>query len=165
MAQINRSDVIQKAVNDLNLQPGTDKIPTETLDKVQLTYGLNRQFSSFVLRAGQTTSGTLTCTAPTLGTGQEIYITQIGASITKDATCDMASGNMNVTLTPDGSGVSVNIPVITMLTTTAQDQAVVIPLPYPLKIKPNTNITQANTFTAGTCARGIFVMGFVTSSS
>lgn len=168
MAKIRRTDVIQKAVNDLALNQTADLIPDSTLDKVQLTYGLNRQFSNFsaILGAASTT-GTKTLTMPTIDTRQEIYITGFDASFTKDATCDVADGVLTITYTPDqmAGGVSTtlyNFPVITL---TADSQFISVNYPYPIKIKPNVNLTFTGSYTVGKMVRALGVRGFITSSN
>lgn len=165
MARINRTDVIQKAVNDLALSLSADKVPTETLDKVQLTYSLNKQFSNFVVRAGATASGTNTVTLPSIDSRSDIYVTALDFSIIKDATCDVPTSNLTLSGTPEGSGISTNLLSIPVITLTAQSERVTITLPFPLKIKPNTNMTFTGTFTVGVMVRSATIYGFTTSSN
>jgi len=164
MAKINRSDVIQKAVNDLGLI-GNDKIPTETLDKVQLTYDLNRKFSEFVVTNSSTTTGTNTTTLPTVSQGGSIYLVGVATDMIKDATCDQATGIMAVTATPDSSGVASNLIRIPVITLTAQTFSTYISFPYPLKIKPGSTMGFTASFAAGVMSRAIGVYGFTTSSN
>jgi len=165
MATIKRSDVIQKAVNDLALSSSLDKIPSETLDKVQLTYALNKQYSSFIAFNSSSTSGTMTITLPTIDSRSEIYLTFIDAGIIKDATCDMATGVQIITLTPLEQGITKSTLMIPTITLTAQDSHVTLPLPYPLKLKPNTNITMTGTFSVGASVKCCSVSGFVVSTN
>lgn len=165
MAKINRSDVIQKAVNDLALSTATDKIPSEILDKVQLTYDLNRKFSSFVVSNTSSSTGNLTVTMPTVDERSEIYLTTITMDMVKDATCDVASGSLSLTLTPDRSGIATSSYRFAVLTATAQDKNFVISLPYPLRLKPNTNLVLSGSFTAGAMVRTVSLSGFITSSN
>jgi len=166
MARINRSDVIQKAVNDLALSTSEAKvIPNETLDKVQLTYSLNKQFSSIVAAATQATTGSFSITLPTVSTGGETYLTSIVASAIKDATCDVATGALQVSVTPDGSGISTVIIRIPVITLTAQSEGYVLPLPYPLKVRNGSSVTITGTFTVGVMSRSISVTGFTSTSN
>jgi len=165
MARINRSDVIQKAVNDLSISQSGEKIPNETLDKVQLTYSLNKQFSSFVLSTGSTSTGSMSVTLPSVSAGADTYITGINYSYVKDATCDVATGTLVASVTPDASNVSTNIVRLSVLTTTAQQDNVALVFPYPLKVKNGTTIGGSNTFSVGSLSRSITVTGFTTSSN
>jgi len=165
MARINRSDVIQKAVNDLGISTSGEKIPNETLDKVQCTFNLNRQFSNFVATNNTTSSGTLTVTMPTIDARSEIYITNIIASFAKDASCDVATGRIGINVTPNEAGIAKEIVGFSTITLTADSQNISIPLPYPLKLKANTNVTFGITFAAGLCSRFVSVVGFITSTN
>jgi hypothetical protein len=164
MARINRSDVIQKAVNDLAIS-GNEKIPNETLDKVQLTYSLNKKYSSFSLGFGQSTTGVSTATLPLVSPGSETYITGLNLSFIKDAACDIATGNLTLSVVLDQSGVSTNIIRLSVLTLTAQSENVSLSLPYPLKVKNNTNISVTGSFTLGNCRRDYNIIGFTTSGN
>jgi len=165
MAEIKRSDVIQKAVNDLALSPAVDKIPSETLDKVQLTYNLNKQFSSFVASNILATTGTLTVTLPTIDVRSEIFLTSIDFDIIKDATCDLATGTLQVQCTPFEQGIAKTILSVSTITLTAQAQHAHVDFNYPLKLKPNVNITLLGTFTVGVLNRSICCSGFIVSSN
>jgi len=165
MARINRSDVIQKAVNDLAISTLVDKIPNETLEKVQLTYSLNKQFSNFIVTGTSSSSGTLTVSFPTVSAGSDTFITSLNLSFIKDATCDVGTGNLNLSIQPDGGPVSTSIFRFSVITLTAQNSEISIPLPFPLKIKNNTTMTLTGTFTLGVMVRSINAVGFTTSSN
>ena len=165
MARINRTDVIQKAVNDLAISISDSKVPNETLDKVQLTYDLNKNFSSFCIAIGATVSGAAISALPTVSNGAETYITAVSLGVIKDVTCDMATGGITMLITPDASNVSVSILAIPILTLTAQSDNVTLALPYPLKVKNGTNISISGTFTAGNMRRQASVIGYTTSSN
>jgi len=165
MARINRSDVIQKAVNDLGISTSTEKIPNETLDKVQLTYNLNRNFSSFLTSGGATSSGTLTVALPTIDARSEIYITAINCNYSKDATCDQSTGTLAVKATPVDQGIAKDIATFSVTTLIAQYDSVNLAYPYPIKIKPNTSLTFASSFSVGSMTKAIQVAGFIVSSN
>jgi len=165
MAKINRSDVIQKAVNELAFSTSSDKIPTETLDKVQLTYDLNRRFSNFSVAFGTTTTGTLTLTLPNVSASSDTYITNLNFGMAKDATCDVAIGSIGVSITPADTNVASLILRIPTLTTTAQSENSIMDFPYPLKVKNGSTINVATTYTAGLMSRYVSVVGFTTSSN
>jgi hypothetical protein len=165
MARINRSDVIQKAVNDLAISTASEKVPNETLDKVQLTYDLNKNFSNFILTTTATTTGAISIVMPTVSAGGEIYITGIQASMIKDATCDQATGRLTIQITPDSTNVGGTIMAIPILTLTAQSESLVYSLPYPVKVRPGSSATIIGTYTVGTMARSLSIVGYTTSSN
>jgi len=165
MARINRSDIIQKAVNDLAISTTTDKIPNETLDKVQITYDLNRKFSNFLVSNGTGTSGTMTTTMPTIDTRGEIYLTGITFALIKDATCDIATGLITIKVTPENQGIAKDIMIFPVITLTAQQYNAEFSLPYPLKLKPNTNISVTGTFSLGVMQRSCCAVGFISTSN
>jgi len=165
MAKINRSDVIQKAVNELAFSTSSDKIPTETLDKVQLTYDLNKKFSNFLKSETSPITGTITITLPSVSAGAETYLTGISIGITKDATCDNALGAINLSIIPADTNVAVTFLRIPVLTLTAQSENKTLSLAYPLKVKNGSTITSSMSYTAGLASREISVVGFTTSSN
>jgi len=165
MARINRSDVIQKAVNDLAISATTDKVPNETLDKVQLTYDLNKRFSSFVVNTSSTTTGTMSLSLPTVDARQETYITNLLYSFAKDATCDIATGALTVQPTSDLQQIAKNLIHVAVITLTADAQTINVSFPYPLKVKNNSSIACGGTFTVGLLSRTVSVVGFTTSTN
>jgi len=166
MARINRSDIIQKAINDLALSTTADAIPTETSDKVVLTYDLNKKFSNFIADSSKSTTGTLTVNLPTTDSKSDVYVTGFDVSIIKDSTCDLATGNQFFTLVPDAQGIAKTLVQIPGIALTAQDAHVHADLTYPIKVKANSSVTLTpGTFTVGVCVRGVTVIGFITSSN
>lgn len=165
MAKINRSDVIQKAVNELSISVANDKIPTETLDKVQLTYNLNQNHSTFVISGGTGGTGTNLTTIPNPSDRAEIWLTSITASYIKDAACDVATGPLSVLITPFESQVSTAIINFAVITLTAQQDSICLMLPYPIRLKPNTPLGFTGTFGAGVLQRRISATGFIKSSN
>jgi hypothetical protein len=166
MARINRTDIIQKAVNDLAISTSTDKVPNETLDKVQLTYDLNRKFCNFVSSFESGTTGSITATTPTISSAtQRIFLTSIDCHLIKDATCDLTTGAVNVILTPADQGVTKIIALFSTIALTAQSEHITLALTYPLELKPNTSVIVGGTFSLGVCRRSIAITGFTTSSN
>ena len=165
MARINRSDVIQKAVSELAISISEDKIPNETLDKVQLTFGLNRQFSNFIVASGSSTTGAFNLVLPTTSPGSETYITAVNLGLIKDAACDVATGGITLTIPPDNTGQSVGIIAVPVLTLTAQNDNITMSLPYPLKVKNTSTCTVGGTYSLGTMRRNASIVGFTTSSN
>jgi len=161
MARVNRTNVIQKAVNDLAISLSSEKvIPNETLDKIQLVYSLNSQFSNIVRSVNKTTTGT--STVYTLGSQEDFYLTSIQLSATQDATCDGVL--YQVTGTVDGVSralCSLRVPPLT-----AQGNLVSnINFSHPIKIDPNTTISIVESFSVGTSASTTTITGFKLSSN
>jgi len=106
-------------------------------------------------------TGTLSVT-PLRGT-TDCYITEVAVSFTKNVTCDVASGAVEVR-------VIVNSVVRTLLrmavlTLTAERDSAVLHLSHPLKIDRGTTIDFSGAFTAGAMVRAISVVGFYTETT
>jgi len=143
MARINKTDVIQRAVNDLALSSSVDKIPNETLDKIQLTYPLTPKFSNRIatLTSSATGSGAIFTTSAT----KETYICGINIAVTSDATADSTSSSLTVVI----DGVAKTPIRINKQTLTAGSAHAEISFPYPLKIDKNSAVTAVKAFTVG----------------
>ena len=165
MARINRTDVIQKAVNDLALNVSVDKIPNESLDKIQFNYSLNRELINYLTSTSSTATGTLSLALPSVSAGSEILLDYITFSFAKDATCDVATGSLPIAITPDSSGVSTACGGAAVLTLTADSQTFTIVFPKPIKLKPGTTITSTGTFTVGAMSRRMSAGMFVRTSN
>lgn len=165
MARVNRTNIIQKAVNDLGLSTSGEVVPNETLDKIQCTFSLNPHFSSFILTSAATTTGNITANLPTVSAGSEIYCTSITASFAKDATCDIATGRIQVRLTPDASNVIADVMNFAVITLTADSQTATFSFPYPIKLKVGSTILMSGAFTVGVLSRALSITGFTTSSN
>lgn len=165
MARINRTDIVQREINDLALSATTDAVANETSDKVVLTYGLNARNSDFCAGTSNTNTGNITITMPTVSASSEVYLTSVNISLAKDVTCDMATGVVTLQLTPFKSGIATDAFKLPVLTLTAQNSILSVSLPYPLRLKANTNMTLTGTFTAGLCSRAATFTGYVVSSN
>lgn len=165
MAKINRSDIIQKAVNDCAISVANDKVPTETLDKVQLIYSLNNEYSSWTTSLSGNSTGKETLTLPTTDARSEIYLTSLDFDVTKNAACDAATGQLIVQCTPADVGTVKTIMAMSIITLTAQDKNIHIDFKFPMKLKPNTTITASGTYGAGIMQRSLTATGFTKSSN
>lgn len=110
-----------------------------------------------IVRTGvRATTGT--STVYTTPTDKDFYVTAIALGLTKDVTCDAATGRLQLSATIDGSAqVLISIPFLTL---TVMDENVSLTLPFPVKIDRNTNITHSLTFTAGAASFTGTVIGF-----
>jgi len=154
MARINRSDVIQKAVNDLSLSASDEKIPNETLDKVQLVYSLNKQFSNVCVTNAYTTTQTLV-TQYTIGANEDFYLTSFSISNMSDVTADNTLIRLKVTI----NGISRELCTMVKLTTTAFSDSISMSFPYPLKLDKGTTIQFGNAFAAGASTSKVMISG------
>jgi len=164
MAKINKSNVIQKAVNDLAISASDEKIPSETLDKVQLVYFLNTEFANVSVNNNATSSSAAaTLYATPVNPAGDFFLTGVTLSFVKDATCDIATGSVAINATVNG--VVRGVLSLSLLTLTAQNQSLSISLPKPLKIDKGTNIQRgAFTFSVGTGAVHACIQGIQQSS-
>jgi len=162
MGRINRSDIIQKEVNDLGIVQ--DQVAVETSDKVVLTYNLNASATRFIGSTSATTTGALSVTLPTVSTGSQTFITSLCVSFSKDASCDVATGTLNTTVVPFDSAVTSNILRQAVITLTAESDTIAITFPHPILVRNASAVTYGGTFSAGAMARSLSVSGFTTSS-
>lgn len=154
MSKINRSDVIQKAVNDLSIS-GNDKVPSESLDKIQLTYSLNPEYANVAIGLNQSTTGTFTLY--TTSTTKDFYLSSLIFSMTKDATCDVATGTLNISSTING--IARTLGAHTVITLTAQSEKLAITFAKPIKLDRGVTITVPGTFTLGVMSRFAGITG------
>jgi len=161
MAKILSSSVIQRAVAGLFLDQN-DKIPSETLDKVQLTYDLNPNFANVVSSSNTTITGDITIyTTPT---ARDFYLQSIIASYVKDATCDLSTGG-NIIVSGTAGGISRRFVVFPVITLTAQSQMVSIVFPKPIKLDKGTTIIMSGGFSVGVLVKSCQITGFEDSSN
>jgi len=94
----------------------------------------------------------------TTPTDKDFYLTGILLSIVKDATCDVATGTININTVINGA--TRRVADIAVLTTTAQSQSVVVSFPFPLKVDRNVAFTISGTFTVGNMSRTGVLQGY-----
>jgi len=110
-----------------------------------------------IVRNGNT-SATGSLTPYTTPTDKDFYLTAIGLSYSKNVTCDVATGNVQLNITVDGASVAVI--ALAMQTLTAQDGTAYISFPIPIKVDRGTAITGTNSYTAGAMRRTGVVVGY-----
>jgi len=115
------------------------------------------QRSDIVRGSAVTTSGTITFfTTPT---NIDFYLTSLLISYQKDATCDIASGIMDVSVTINGTGRV--IASVSVLTLTAGSGYIPILLPKGgIKLDRATGVNFSGTFTVGALVRAINLTGY-----
>lgn len=90
---------------------------------------------------------------------KDFYLTHVNINLTKDVTCDAASGRIALSVTI--GGLAADLCSFSILTLTAQDKSTSIAFQKPIKIDKNTAITFAGTFTAGAMVRSASIGGFI----
>lgn len=121
----------------------------------------NHRVVTFSLNLNAQTSAS-TSTIGTSSSTRDTFITAVNLQVEKDATCDVADGQ--VTLRAVFNGVATSIVSVPIMTLTAQSRGIAIPLVPPLKIDRGAAIqlTQG-TFTAGKFIRNGTVLGYEVS--
>lgn len=163
MTTVNNSEVIQELRNAAKLQLGKDRIPNFLSSGIVPTIELSSKLvkNGIAKATSQTTTGTTTIYA-TPAT-QDFYLCGIEYGFVKNATCDVATGTLNVTATINGSAQTIaTIPVLTL---TAERGDRFIYLSHPIKIDRGINIQLSGTFTAGAMSRSATVYGFIDETS
>lgn len=155
MAKINRSEVTQKAIKELRLDAARERVPTDTSDKIVLTYDLNSHVIDIVKSNFSGASGAFT--VYTTPTKQDFYLTDLHLGFTKDATSD----NTVTTITGVIGGETVTLARVHVTTTTAGNEKIIHNYSKPIKLDRGTNISVSGTFTAGTYTKFSTIYGFV----
>lgn len=155
--QVQNSVLKNQFVDLLGLSPNIDALPsTLSPGPIIPTFDIGPQTATIVRSGSATTTGSITVfTTPT---DRDFFLTNASLSYSKDVTCDVATGAINLSATIDG--VSRNILSLANLTTLGQTQAGSISLNYPVKIDRNTSITVSGSFTLGSMSRTAQIQGF-----
>lgn len=157
--QIQNREIKSYIVDSLGLSEVADNLPN-TLSPGPITpvYEIDKPIANLCIGGGNTTSGALTVyTTPSANA--DFYLTTLHASYVKNATCDVASGRLQVTA--QINGVVIELIGFPVLTTTAQQEDTVISFPYPIKLDRGTSISFTGTFTAGNMCRTGNITGYI----
>lgn len=147
--------IVQRAQRILNTK--INNLPDEVGDLVAIIP--ITPVIDIVATATRTTSGA--ATVYTTPSDKDFYLTALIFTLTKDATCDMATGAVAVTAFLPTNATAQPIASHNAFTLTAQDKIIEISFPIPIKLTRGTLIALGgNTFTAGTCYRGVTVYGY-----
>lgn len=116
----------------------------------------------FVKQGGRATTGG--GTIATTPADKDTYLVGLHFSFSKNAACDIASGNIRVTAVIDG--LTVNIASFAVLTLTAEQGSDYFPFTVPIKIDRNTTISfAADSYTAGLMSRSASVHGYTVETT
>jgi len=155
---VNNSEVITEISDGLKLPVSFGKVSNSSRF-IQPTFECNPKVTknaNYIKASSSATSGSTTIHTG-VNTG-ELYILNVNLSICKDATCDIATGQVTVNGTING--VSTSICGIAVLTTTAQNQSISVSFSKPIKIDRNTSISITGTYTAGLMSRYASIIGY-----
>ena len=143
-------------IDELRLNPVSDAIPKQVVPSIQPVFEVNRNVANFQATITKATTGTgsIATTSSTVDT----YITQVTYSITKDATCDQATG----TLAVNGviGGTTTPLIRLSVLTLTAQDKTASASFDPPVKLDRNSLISANLSFTAGALVETASIHGY-----
>lgn len=147
-------NIVNKAIDELKLNPLTDAIPKQVIPTIQPIYKLNPTYSFIVKNASASPTGVTTIY--TTESTKDFYLTGFTMAITSDGTCD----NTFCILRGYVNGVQTILGDLRKQTTTAGSQSLSLNLSYPLRIDRNTAITIETSFTAGASTRSGTIYGF-----
>lgn len=100
-------------------------------------------------------------TTPASTEKRDFYLTGFSASLSKDATCDVPSGTVNITVVTNG--LTSVLGTISYTTLKAENSNISHALSTPIKLDRNTAIilTATGTITAGVLSKSIAICGFL----
>lgn len=159
MAQINNSVVIQKLIDELQLYPGKDLIPSEIADKIIPTFQVNSEEITFKTNTANVVRGGITDTASNVyvvpATGK-FYLTNVSLQM-NDADPDTAHGD-NITLKVDIDGSTQTLihlhnesKILSSVGSASITEAVVLNLQNPILLDQSSNIEVTGTATTYAC--------------
>jgi hypothetical protein len=142
------SQIVAETVNALKIDLNTEQVPA-AIPVVEV--GLKCSKTAEIFSTVNVATGTSTLLASADNIRGDVYVTSIQFGVIKDATCDVATGSLPITVTIGGiNKVIAYIPIITL---TAQNIVISCSFPHPIKIDRKTAITSVGTFTAGVMIR------------
>lgn len=150
-------DVANNLIDGLKLNTASDTIPKFVAAVIQPVFEVKRRIANIVRTSNATTTATVTIfTTPS---DRDFYLTGISFNIIKDATCDLATGRINISVTVEGTGqTALSLGTITL---TAQNISEAVTLNPPLKLDRNTAVAISSaSFTVGVLNRTASIVGY-----
>lgn len=147
MPKINNSSVVQKLIDELDLSPGVDTIPTELAEKVLAVYQVNDQAvtmavapSTIVRNSANQTTDSIMYTTPSTG---RFFLTAIDIDAwgTNDLTYD---GLCYIEITPIDDSSARGILRLGFDAGTADSEAIKhasLSFPNPIELEPGSTVT------------------------
>jgi len=128
-------------------QPGSQTINTSLHNVAIPTIEVNPKIvkNGYSFPKSQSTTGTVYLGNPG-GSTRDFYITGVYVSFVKDASCDVATGDLQVDIPVLGTNIAVVVmPVITL---TAEKFSTFVSFGHPIKVDKGGNFQFTGTFTA-----------------
>ena len=157
MAQINKQDVMQKLIDELELYPAQDAIPNQLAEKIVPVFQVNAESITFTQTKAnivkyQTTNGVATQNFYTTPATGKFYLTAVNMSCDiLNAGADVA-GQFNIQVTISGTAVNV-LSMTLRVNNSFANGATSLSFPNPILVDPGTNINLIGSL-AGTHAYG-----------
>jgi len=150
MINIQNTDAINAIRNGAKLSI-SEGFPQQLIRSVQPVMDMTPNFHRTLQtkQLARTSSGAVTI--HTTSATKDTYIFGVGYSMIKNATNDVATGNLGLTAVIGGA--TYYLITVAVLTLTAQDISTFYSLKHPIKLDRNTAIALDGTFTAGNMVR------------
>jgi len=146
-------------IDILKLNPIQDSIPDVVRADIQPVVEIDKPKSNIVKTATRATSGSTSLYQTP--TDRDFYLTGGVLSMSKNVTCDVASGEIaSILIVIDG--VSTKFLIIAGQTLTAERADQSMDMTFPIKIDRNTSISlSGGAFTAGALVRTATITGYI----
>lgn len=146
MTDIQSKEVIDKISEELKIQPAI-KIPRELMDKIQLVYNVNPNFSNTTRFASNTSVVTGATTIFTTSPTKRTFLTGVYFHYQHDAAANSTS--LSLTAVPILRNDTTSIILFRKITLTATQDRIYVPFPVPMELALNSSIIMNQTFTLG----------------
>jgi len=159
-AKIYNSDLSKELVDGAKIQIAVDGIPSEIAEKVVPVMEVNpKMFRRTNICVGTSKVVTATLLAYTTPTDRDFFLTSVDIGMIKDATCDQATGTININGVSE-NGTTCIFAQIPVIVTTAQSEQVNSLFIPPMKLKRGSAINISGTYTAGLMSRTTVIKGY-----
>lgn len=157
MAKIQNTEIIENGVQDLKLSRIADKIPTETSDKIILTYSLNKIKNGILSANSRSTTTGAGVTFFTASTTKRTFMTGILIAVSADVTAD----NTTITITAQtADGATKTVGGMIKQTTTAYSDKLYLSFDEPIELLKGGLVRFINAFTVGASSSLYNLYGF-----
>lgn len=160
MALVRNPRTLAEIKKALQIQSGADPIHDQAIPTIECNPMLLRPQQ--IVKSTDATANSNSTLYTTPASGEDFYLCSASLDVSKDATCDMATGGLGqISVIVDGA--TLNVAKLSGITTTAQNKTIVQTFSPPIKLDPGTAITGARggAFTVGVCARSYCITGFL----
>jgi len=143
------ADIRQEIINVQRLQTALGDIPANPIPVIEVNPKLVKDLKTANL--SKNTSGATAIM--TTSNSKDTLLYGCNLNMIKDSTCDMATGNVFLSITQNGKTFAlISLPVITLTAQSAGDR---IMFNKPIKVDRNSaiNISASGTYTVGVCNR------------